>query len=89
MAAVDQAHPIVVLGAGSWGTALAMHMAESGHHVLLWGNEPEHIQLLSEQRRNQQYLPDIPFPDLLQVTSDLELALASPAWVLIAIPSDA
>jgi glycerol-3-phosphate dehydrogenase (NAD(P)+) len=89
MVIVDQDHPIVVLGAGSWGTALAMHLADSGHNVLLWGNEPEHIQLLSEQRRNQQYLPDVPFPDLLQVTADLELALASPAWVLIAIPSHA
>jgi len=89
MAVVDQTHPIVVLGAGSWGTALAMHLAGSGHHVLLWGNEPEHIQLLAEQRCNQQYLPDVPFPELLQVTADLEQAMASPAWVLIAIPSHA
>ena len=89
MAVVDQMHPIVVLGAGSWGTALAMHLAGSGHNVLLWGNEPEHMQLLAEQRCNQQYLPDAPFPDLLQVTADLEQALASPAWILIAIPSHA
>ena len=89
MAAVDQTHPIVVLGAGSWGTALAMHLAGSGHNVLLWGNEPEHIKLLAEQRCNQQYLPGVPFPELLQVTADLEQALASPAWILIAIPSHA
>jgi len=89
MAVVDQTHPIVVLGAGSWGTALAMHLAGSGHNVLLWGNEPEHIQLLAEQRCNQQYLPDVSFPDLLQVSADLEQALASPAWILIAIPSHA
>ncbi len=89
MAVVDQAHPIVVLGAGSWGTALAMHLAGSGHNVLLWGNEPEHIQLLSEQRCNQQYLPGVTFPESLQVTADLEQAMASPAWVLIAIPSHA
>ena len=89
MTVVDQAHPIAVLGAGSWGTALAIHLADSGHNVLLWGNEPEHIQLLSESRCNQQYLPDVAFPDLLQLTSDLELALASPAWILLAIPSHA
>ncbi len=89
MAVVDQTHPIVVLGAGSWGTALAMHLAGSGHNVLLWGNEPEHIQLLAEQRCNQQYLPDVSFPELLQVSADLEQALASPAWILIAIPSHA
>ena len=87
--AVDQTRPIVVLGAGSWGTALAMHMAESGHNVLLWGNEPEHIRRLSEQRCNRQYLPDVPFPALLQVSDNLESALASPAWILLAIPSHA
>lgn len=89
MTVVDKAHPIAVLGAGSWGTALAIHLADSGHDVLLWGNEPEHMQLLSEQRCNQQYLPDVQFPELLQTTDDLELALTSPAWVLIAIPSHA
>ena len=89
MNAVKHAQPIVVLGAGSWGTALAIHLANSGHDVLLWGNEPEHIQLLSEQRSNQQFLPDINFPDSLQLTASLERAMASPAWVLLAIPSHA
>jgi len=89
MAAAEQIRPIAVLGAGSWGTALAMHLAGSGHNVLLWGNEPEHMQLLAEQRCNQQYLPDAPFPEKLQVTADLEQVLADPAWILIAIPSHA
>ncbi len=89
MAVNSQSNPIAVLGAGSWGTALAIHLSRAGHNVLLWGNEPEHMQLLSEQRCNQQYLPDAHFPDSLQVTDNLEQALASPAWILIAIPSDA
>ena len=89
MTDTDQTSPIVVLGAGSWGTALAIHLADSGHEVLLWGNNPHHMNLLAEQRCNQHHLPDIPFPDLLQVTDDLEQALANPAWVLIAIPSHA
>ena len=89
MTVVDKAHPIAVLGAGSWGTALAIHLADSGHDVLLWGNEQEHMQRLHEQRCNQQYLPDVPFPELLQTTDKLESALSSPAWVLIAIPSHA
>ncbi len=89
MTTTGQACPIVVLGAGSWGTALAMHLANSEHNVLLWGNEPEHMQQLSEQRCNQQYLPGVLFPDLLQVTDNLALALASPSWILIAIPSHA
>jgi glycerol-3-phosphate dehydrogenase (NAD(P)+) len=89
MSTVNNKSPIVVLGAGSWGTALAIHLADSGHDVLLWGNEPEHIQLLAEQRCNQQFLPDVHFPDRLQLTDSIEQALASPAWVLIAIPSHA
>ena len=89
MTVVDQAHPIAVLGAGSWGTALAIHLADSGHDVLLWGNHPEHIQSLSEQRCNEQHLPGVHFPELLQLTDDLEQALASPAWILMAIPSHA
>ncbi len=89
MTTVNQRHPIAVLGAGSWGTALAIHLADSKHDVLLWGNEPEHIKLLSEQRCNQQYLPDVDFPDSLQLTDSLEQALASPCWILIAIPSHA
>ena len=89
MGTVKHKSSIVVLGAGSWGTALAIHLADSGHDVLLWGNEPAHMQLLAEQRCNQQFLPDVRFPDRLQLTDNIEQALASPAWVLIAIPSHA
>lgn len=89
MTTADHSHPIAVLGAGSWGTALAIQLTRAGHDVLLWGNDAKHMQLLSEQRCNQQYLPDITFPESLQLTSSLEQALASPAWVLIAIPSHA
>jgi len=89
MSTVEQANPIAVLGAGSWGTALAIHLARAGHDVLLWGNEEEHIKLLTEQRCNHQYLPDYPFPDSLQLTASIEDALASPAWILLAIPSHA
>lgn len=89
MPPADDKHPIAILGAGSWGTALAIHLARAGHNVLLWGNEPEHIQLLAEQRCNQQFLPGFTFPDSLQLSADLAQVLASPAWVLIAIPSHA
>lgn len=85
----NHAHPIAVLGAGSWGTALAIHLANSGHDVIMWGNEAEHIQQLTEQRCNQQFLPGVDFPETLQLTTSLEQALASPSWVLIAIPSHA
>jgi glycerol-3-phosphate dehydrogenase (NAD(P)+) len=89
MSAEANEQAITVLGAGSWGTALAIHLADSGHDVLLWGNEPEHIAQLIEQRCNQQFLPDVKFPESLSLTADLEQALASPAWILMAIPSHA
>lgn len=89
MYTADQSKPIAVLGAGSWGTALAIQLTRAGHDVLLWGNEPEHIAHLAKERCNQQYLPDVRFPDSLQLTDSLEQALASPAWILIAIPSHA
>ncbi|MBE9568903.1 MAG: NAD(P)-dependent glycerol-3-phosphate dehydrogenase [Proteobacteria bacterium] len=89
MSSIDHSRPIAVLGAGSWGTALAIHLSRAGHEVLLWGNEPEHMKLLAEQRCNEQYLPSAVFPALLQVTADLKQALQAPAWILIAIPSHA
>ncbi|MDH5389328.1 MAG: NAD(P)-dependent glycerol-3-phosphate dehydrogenase [Gammaproteobacteria bacterium] len=79
--------PVTVLGAGSWGTALAIHMASAGLQVTLWGNEPEHMASLQQHRCNQQFLPDIVFPEKLKVQADLEQALQSASWILLAIPS--
>lgn len=81
--------PIAVLGAGSWGTALAILLARNGQTVRLWGNEPEVMTLLQRQRCNQQYLPEILFPDNLSAHAELAAALADAADVLIAVPSHA
>lgn len=78
---------IAVLGAGSWGTALAIHLARSGLDVTLWGNEPEHIDQLTKDRKNQQYLPDIAFPDNLKLNSNIEEVLINTQLLLIVIPS--
>ncbi|MGD8841982.1 MAG: 2-dehydropantoate 2-reductase N-terminal domain-containing protein, partial [Gammaproteobacteria bacterium] len=60
----DTDHSIIcVLGAGSWGTALAMLLARNGHLVRLWDRDADHIAALSEQRENRRYLPDIELPD--------------------------
>lgn len=85
----DSRGSVTILGAGSWGTALAIHLGNAGLEVTLWGNEPEHMALLQQQRCNQQFLPDIEFPETLIVQSNLELALKSASWVLLAIPSHA
>jgi glycerol-3-phosphate dehydrogenase (NAD(P)+) len=78
---------ISVLGAGSWGTALAMQAARNGCNTLLWGHDAEHIEKLKQERKNQQYLPDIAFPELMHVTSDLEQAVSFSSILLLAVPS--
>lgn len=80
---------ITVLGAGSWGTALAIHLARAGHDVVLWGNDAEHMERLEKQRSNQQYLPGVDFPSRLTPVTSLERALTAPSWILLAIPSHA
>ncbi|NNL07190.1 MAG: NAD(P)-dependent glycerol-3-phosphate dehydrogenase [Gammaproteobacteria bacterium] len=81
---------VAVLGAGSWGTALAIHLARAGLNVRLWGNSPEHIALLQQQRCNRQYLPDVAFPETLELHSRLEDTLrGDQLLVLIVIPSHA
>ncbi|WP_410012727.1 NAD(P)H-dependent glycerol-3-phosphate dehydrogenase [Sodalis sp. C49] len=78
---------MIVIGAGSYGTALAITLARNGHEVVLWGHDPQHIQALQAARCNQAFLPDVPFPPSLRLESDLSLALAAGRDVLIVVPS--
>ncbi len=80
---------IAVLGAGSYGTALAILLAKNGHQVNLWARNSEQAQLMQAARLNSQYLPDIAFPDTLSVTSDIKVALFKVDIILIAVPSHA
>ena len=78
---------IAVLGAGSWGTALAIQFARAGHPAVLWGHDPAGIATISRARSNARYLPNASFPPLLEVTADLKAAVTGADDVLIAIPS--
>jgi glycerol-3-phosphate dehydrogenase (NAD(P)+) len=80
---------ISVLGAGSWGTALARLLAGNGHPVTLWGHHREHIERLAAERVNHRYLPNAPFPPNLEVEADLTRAVENHATVLIVVPSHA
>jgi len=83
-------NPIVtVLGAGSWGTALAVHAAREGLETRLWTRSAEHCAQMRERRCNARYLADAAFPEPLSVTDDLEVALAGASLVILAIPSHA
>ncbi len=78
---------ISVLGAGSWGTALAILAARNGNQTYLWGHNPQHIHTLQQQHCNQRYLANIHFPDTLIPTEQLENAVSSSDIILLAIPS--
>jgi glycerol-3-phosphate dehydrogenase (NAD(P)+) len=78
-----------VLGAGSWGSALAIQFARAGRPVLLWGRDRDHLASLATERRNTRYLPDAPFPDNLVVEPLLERAVADALDILISVPSHA
>ena len=78
---------VSVIGAGSYGTALAITLARNGYPVTLWGHNPQHIARLSEQRCNAEFLSDVPFPDNLALTSQLDEAVARSRDLLIVVPS--
>ena len=78
---------ITVLGAGGWGTALAVHLVRSGHEAWLWGRDAALIDDLRVRRANAVYLPDVTFPAPLKVTADLAEALAGAEVIVAAIPS--
>ncbi|HBN88007.1 MAG: NAD(P)H-dependent glycerol-3-phosphate dehydrogenase [Alteromonadaceae bacterium] len=84
-----QPSAIAVLGAGSYGTALAICLARNGNTISLWGRNEEDMAQMAQQRLNQKYLPDIRLPDTLQVTADLAEAVASSRDILLVVPSHA
>ncbi len=85
--AAHAAHRAGVLGAGSWGTALAIHLSGVGHDVVLWGRDRDLIATMAVRRSNPTYLPDITFPERLTVSPELPDALAGARYVVIAVPS--
>ena len=80
-------HHIAVLGAGAWGSALAIHLARNQHRVRLWGRTPEQMHAMQQTRCNARYLPDMPFPDALEPSADLGHALECADLILIVVPS--
>ena len=63
---------VTVLGAGSWGTALAMVLAENGHDTLIWSHRQEQAKEINEQHTNEKYIPNINLPENLRATSRFE-----------------
>ncbi|MFD0768545.1 NAD(P)H-dependent glycerol-3-phosphate dehydrogenase [Bacillus sp. CGMCC 1.60114] len=80
---------ITVVGAGSWGTALAMVLADNGHDVRLWGNRVELMNEINEKHENSRYLPGVTLPASIVAYSSLEEALAGVDTVLLVVPTKA
>lgn len=78
---------VAVLGAGSWGTALAMQLARLGSRVKLWGRNSAELAKMRASGENARYLPGIPFPPGMQAEADLARAMANADWLLLAPPS--
>lgn len=78
---------VAILGAGSWGTAAAIHIAKQGHRVILWSHNPTKAQKIEKDRVNEQYLPGFRLDDTIHVTSDLVDAVNQCDETIIAIPS--
>lgn len=84
---MDATHRAAVLGAGSWGTALAVHLGHTGHDVTLWGRDHALLAEMVTRRANPTYLPDLTFPGAVRPTPSLSEALAGARLVIVAVPS--
>ncbi len=76
-----------IIGAGSWGTALAVLLAHNGHEVTVWSILENEVEMLSREREHKEKLPGVVIPDSIQFTTDLEYASAGKDMVVMAVPS--
>ena len=81
--------PITVLGAGSWGTALAALIARHGYPTTLWGRDAAQVASIDARHENTRYLPGVILPDTLRATTDLAAAVGSAGLLLVVTPSHA
>ena len=76
-----------MLGAGSWGTALALQLDRSGSHSILWGRDAQHLSRMRATRRNHRYLPDVQIPETIDIEDDITKAVKAADHVLLVTPS--
>ncbi|MFN3739637.1 MAG: NAD(P)H-dependent glycerol-3-phosphate dehydrogenase [Thermodesulfovibrionales bacterium] len=78
---------ISVIGAGNWGTTIACHIAKKDYDISLWVYESELAEIIKNTRRNQWYLPDVPIPEHVRITTDLQDAVYKARFVINAVPT--
>jgi glycerol-3-phosphate dehydrogenase (NAD(P)+) len=86
---IESNSAVTVLGAGSWGTALAVLLAHNGYRVCLWGHNAEALARLARERENRQYLPGIVLPETVETIADLGELSREHDHFLVAVPSHA
>lgn len=87
MSLPDYPSIMTVIGAGAYGTALAITLARQGYSVVLWGHHPQHIEKLAKDRCNLEFLPDVSFPETLRLESNLENAVSLSRNLLVVVAS--
>ncbi|NJD30715.1 MAG: NAD(P)-dependent glycerol-3-phosphate dehydrogenase [Gammaproteobacteria bacterium] len=80
---------VAVLGSGSWGTALAVHLGRTGHRTILWGIETDELAAMTRTRVNNRYLPGVTLPDRVEIEHDFERAVTQADQLLVVVPSHA
>ena len=78
---------IGVIGAGSWGTALAVVLAHNGHQVTVWSILEEEVEMLTREHEHKDKLPDVRIPETVTFTTDLKTAAEGKEMVVLAVPS--
>ncbi len=86
---VTQANTFSVLGAGSWGTALAMQLARAGHATTLWSHRPAHVEQMLTAGSNEKFLPGIDFDNKLSCSAELSDCVNTANTILLVVPSHA
>ncbi len=76
-----------IIGAGSWGTALAVMLCNNGHKAALWSHKKEQAEKLDKERENKEKLPGVAFPEKLMITADIKEAVRGKDLVVMAVPS--
>ena len=84
---MDSNKKVGIIGAGSFGTALAMVLANKGHQVTLWARDFMQISYMEKNLENKHYLPDVKLPKTIEFTSDLEIAVSGKDYLVFAVPA--